>query len=76
METESPSLTITQVLDQLKRYRESMPHGWWEVRIKQMDKQHLVVKVMVAGEIYEAVIHRDFEESEAQYLASLLIGKL
>ncbi len=76
METESPSLTITQVLDELKSYIASMPHGWWEVRIKQVDQQHLVVKVMVAGGIYEAVVHRDFDESEAQYLASLLIGKL
>ncbi len=75
METEYSGLTVSQVLDQLKIYRASMPHGWWELRIKQTDKLHLVVQVLVAGEIYEAVIHRDFEEPEAQYLASLLMGK-
>ncbi len=75
METENTGLTVTQVLDQLKIYRAKLPYGWWELRIKQMDKLHLVVNVEVAGEIYEAVIHRDFEESEAQYLASLLLGK-
>jgi hypothetical protein len=75
MQTEYSGLTVSQVLDELKIYRASTPNGWWELTIKQVDKLHLVVKLMVASEIYEAVIHRDLEESEALYLASLLMGK-